>query len=369
MRRARTVKIVCLLLLSQILFVFAGCSQMSLFNLVKSEQEGEFSLGVESINLKAGSEFNFNSVGGYLPYTYTVNEGSGAIDPETGAYTAPGTVGEATVESTDGLGHRDSASVVIYDYESIMADPATFGIHAGATTPQDITLTGGVGSLTASAELGVIDPPIFVSEGEFTTSYSPPDDPGTDYIEIVDEQENTLTIMVEVLPAAGDVVLEILPTYAVLLPNEKVDFTITNNTLNSVSIILSDSLGTIDDTPVSSGATVTREYTAPSTEGAEFLTITEDAPMGDSVQADIYVQGEVTPLEITPGTVEVSPGTTVEFTASGGFPPYEFSQLNGTGTLVQTSPTTANYTPESVISMIRVTDGVGSQAKVKIQVK
>lgn len=369
MREKVTLKILFLLLVSFAMFVCGACSQMSLFDLVESEQEGEFSLGVESVNLKVGSKFNFNSVGGYLPYTYAVDEGTGAIDSETGAYTAPGTEGEATVECNDGIGHRDSASVFIY--EGITADPASFSIHASETTPKSITLTGGVGSLTASAELGVINPPETVSSGD-SVSYSPPAAAGTDYIDVVDEVGNNLVIMVEVLPVAGSVDLEILPTYAVLAPNESQSFDITNTTGHSLTIALSESepaFGTIDIHSIAFDVTsATIEYTAPSTETAVYLTVTDD-DTGDSVQADIYVQAEVTALEISPSDVEVSLGTTVEFTASGGVPPYVFEQVNGTGTLVQTSPTTANYTPSSTVSQIRVVDKVGNQAKVKIKAK
>jgi len=73
------------------------------------------------------------------------------------------------------------------------------------------------------------------------------------------------------------------------------------------------------------------------------------------------------PLEITPETVQVAQGSIVEFTASGGIPPYVFSRVNGSGTLVQTSPNTANATSSSVVSMIRVTDNLGNQAQGKIK--
>lgn len=371
MRGTLALKILSVTLLLGLLML-TGCSQLSLFDLVEKEQEGEFSIGVKSVNLKVGSEFNFNSVGGYLPYTYAVNEGTGTgtIDPATGAYTAPGTVGEATIESSDGLGHRDTASVVISDYEAIMADPATFGIHVG-DPDQEIVVSGGVGPFTVAAVHGVMTPTSFSTTPD-TVNYSPPPelpDAGTDYIEILDEQENSLTIKVDVLPAVGSVDLEILPTYAVLATGGNETFDITNNTGHDLTVALSDSVGNIDVNTVAAGVTSAGvTYSAPGSEGAVYLTVTDDVT-GESVQADIYVQAEVTPLEISPSNVQVAPGTTVEFTASGGFPPYVFSRLNGSGTLVQTSPTTANYTPSSVISMIRVTDGVGNQAKVKIQAK
>ena len=356
--------------MAALLLVASGCSQVSLFTLMESEQEGEFDLVVDSLNIKVDSQFKFNSVGGYLPYTYALKEENGGnIDPETGQYTAPANVTEVTIESFDALGHRDSARVSIYDYESIMAEPAAFSIRLG-DPDQEILLTGGVGPFTATAENenAVVDPATFSTTPK-TIKYSPPSETGTDYIDVVDEQGNSLRIKVDVLPAAGTADLEILPTYAVVDPDGTQTFNITNTTGNSLSIALSDSFGSIDKNAVEAVETsASVVYDAPSNDGAVFLTVTDDFT-GDSVQADIYVQGVLTPLEITPGNIEVSPGAAVEFTASGGFPPYVFSQLNGTGTLVQTSPTTANYTPESVISMIRVTDGVGNQAKVKIQVK
>lgn len=356
-----------LILVPLVFLVYAGCSQMSLVDLMESEQEGEFSLGIESVNLKAGSQFNFKSVGGYLPYSYAVKDGTdtGDIDPATGMYAAPETESEVTVESRDRLGHRDSARVVIY--ESIEADPATFSIHLD-DSPQAISLIGGIGSLLASAELGEISPSEPVESGDVVT-YSPPAATGTDYIEVIDELDNSLSIRVEVLADTDDIVLEILPTDTVLNPGDSQEFTITNTTGHDLSIALSDSFGSIDEDEVDDDETnASVEYSAPGTEGSVFLTVTDDNT-GDSVQADISVQAEETALEITPGNVEVSPGSTVEFTASGGVPPYVFTRLNGSGTLEQTSPTTASATSTSMISMIRVTDNVGNQAKGKIKAK
>ncbi|MFO7849855.1 MAG: hypothetical protein R6V67_07840 [Spirochaetia bacterium] len=362
-----------LLLLPFVLFVLAGCSQMSLFDLVKSEQKGDFSLDVESVSLKVGTEFNFSSVGGYLPYTYAVKDGTdtGEIDPETGIYAAPEVESEATVEVDDGIDNRDSARVFIY--EAIIADPASFSLRIGDPDhpDQDIFLSGGEGSLTASAELGEITPSEPVPSGSLVTYIPDPDTayPATDYIDVVDERGNSLSIKAEVLPAEEGIDLEILPFDEVVLsPGETQMFNITNNTGNSLTFELSDpSFGDITVPPEETSV----EYTAASTEGAVFLNVTEDvlSGEGDTVQAEIYVQEGLTPLAISPESVEVSPGTTVEFTASGGKMPYTFEQVTGTGTLDQTSPITVDYTPDSVMSIFKVIDAAGDQAKVRIQVK
>jgi hypothetical protein len=366
MRLTDIVKFLSLSVLPLVLFFAVSCSQFGLYNMLESEQEGEFFLGVKSVNLKINSDFVFTSVGGYLPYTWAVIDGvdGGVINSATGAYTAPGTAGERTVECRDGISQRDSASVFVY--EPVTADHASFSIRI-SDPDKELVISGGSGLLAAAAGLGAVSPASF-SSGD-SIWYTPPATTGTDYIEITDELDNSLSIRVEVLADTGDTALELLPVYAVINPGATREFTIANTTGNDLSIALTDSFGTIDIVAVSgveTGAVV--EYTAPGTDGAVFLTVTDDST-GDSVQAEIYVQEDETPLEIAPGALQVAPGSTVEFTASGVIPPYLFSRVNGTGTLIQTSPTTANYTPTSVISMIRVTDRVDNQAKVKIQVK
>ncbi|MGC9313622.1 MAG: hypothetical protein ACP5IA_13125, partial [Sediminispirochaetaceae bacterium] len=112
------------------------------------------------------------------------------------------------------------------------------------------------------------------------------------------------------------------------------------------------------------------EYTAPGTEGAVILSVTDGA--GTTVTADIYVTGE-TPatLTLSPSYVEASPGAILEFTAAGGIPPYTFSILSGAGYLEKISPTTMRIETSSPppLAKIRVTDAVGSTATANIDLK
>jgi hypothetical protein len=292
MKAKVNVKKLTLTVLTMLLFFSAGCSQMSLYNLLESEQEGEFSLGIESINLRVNSQFDFNPVGGYLPYTWAVIDGvdPGVLNSATGAYIAPGTAGEITVECRDGIGHRDVARVFVY--EPITADHTTFTIRIG-DPDKELVVSGGSGVLAAAVGLGSVSPASF-SSGD-SIWYTPPVATGTDYIEITDELDNSLSVRVEVLADAGSIVLELLPTSAVIDPGTAQEFTITNTTGNDLSITLSSSFGTIDIFSVSGGATsATVEYTAPGTEGSVVLTVTDDVT-DDSVDAQIYVQGDEPP--------------------------------------------------------------------------
>jgi hypothetical protein len=66
------------------------------------------------------ASITFTAEGGTLPYLFNLNDGSGVLDPISGAFTAPATPGFAIVEVKDEVGSNDRATV-------LFKDPPLFG--------------------------------------------------------------------------------------------------------------------------------------------------------------------------------------------------------------------------------------------------
>ncbi|MGC9313701.1 MAG: hypothetical protein ACP5IA_13520, partial [Sediminispirochaetaceae bacterium] len=314
-----------------LLLLTGACSEISLLTLLVNEQEGDFAMSQDIVNVSYGETYYVKAQGGFLPYEFDLQAENGDdIDPQTGYYTAP-QIGSDLLDvgiiASDRFASSDTMKIRLYTH--LEASPSSFTIRMGET--QEFTVSGGYTDAigyTVAADYGTITG----VSSPFT--YTPPISTGMDYIEITDEINNSISISVQVL-SAGE--LGITPTYAVITPDAPGNtqlFTISGGTPDYTGT-LSESFGTIPANPLTSPFT----YTAPGTEGAVILSVTDDA--GTTVTADIYVTGE-TPVTLTlsPSYVEASPGAILEFIAVGGVPPYTFSILSGAGYLEKISPTT-----------------------------
>jgi len=351
------------------LFILSGCSEISLFTLLSNEQEGDFGISQDVVNIREGTMYDIDAQGGFLPYSFAIVSGDGSINPLTGLYTAPLSAGGlliVEIESRDRFDSRDTGTIRVY--APLSAVPSAFSIKTD-DPPRSIDVSGGylITAYTAVAERGTISP---VDTDTF--SYDPPAVAGWDYIEITDDINNSISISVEVLPASTSTVLQLQPTTAVITigPGASQEFTLTGGSGSfpgDFIIELSDpGFGSLPPDPLPNPFT----YTAPSVPGAVTLTVTDG--IGDSVFSDIYVVS-ATPevLELNPSFVETSPGAILEFTASGGLPPYKFSILSGAGFLEKVSPSTMIIETSSPppVTKIRVTDAVGSTATANIDLK
>ncbi len=59
-------------------------------------------------------ELVFSTTNGSAPYTYSVSSGGGSINPATGVYTAPGTLGPVVIQVSDLNGNTDSATINVF---------------------------------------------------------------------------------------------------------------------------------------------------------------------------------------------------------------------------------------------------------------
>jgi hypothetical protein len=68
-----------------------------------------------SISVAEGSTYTFTISGGSGLYTFSVASGIGTINSTTGVYTAPLSVGTASVEVSDTEGNRANAAITVFD--------------------------------------------------------------------------------------------------------------------------------------------------------------------------------------------------------------------------------------------------------------
>lgn len=373
------------IMISLLILVFlTGCSQISLFTLLSSEQEGEFRLDDEKINIKEEEEYQISARGGFLPYSYSIISGGGSIDPSSGMYTAPQVVSdyiEVEIESTDRFGTR--ATTMLQVYEALTANPASFSIRAAAAN-QPVNVSGGVGNYELSAESGKIYDSSGVTEinsgtgPSFTFQYKPPAVNGMDFITVTDDLENSFSISVEVLPPEGSE-LELFPSYAVLKPGDpdyifEVFGGIGGNDPTYFTFELEPgSLGSILPAVYNSAESRWEiAYQVPGSDGTAVITVTNDNPVTSEVygqvSSEIFILTDDPPaLGIKPSFRITFSGREVTFTASGGIPPYEFEIIEGGGTLEQVSDTEAVLeTAKPSPIEIRLMDAVGSSAQANV---
>jgi len=365
--------------------VSSGCSDISLFTLLSNEQEGEFALDDEIVNVREGEEYQVSARGGFLPYTYSIISGGGSIDSQSGLFSAPvGVSGylEVEIECFDRFDTRDTTKIRVF--QILSADRNSFSTRVGAAN-EPVSVSGGVGDYTISAILGKIydaggTAEIGTGTGPaFSFQYKAPAVKGTDFITVTDELNNSLSITVEVLPPEGSE-LELFPSFMILKPGDPDStfdvfggiggddpdyFSFELEAGSDGSLVLPPMYNSVD-----SRWEVT--YQVPAGDGSAVLTVANRNPVTlelyGQVSSDIYVMTEDPPaLEIKPSFRLSFSGRELSFTAAGGIPPYEFAIISGGGSLEQVSATEAVLeTDKPSPIVIRLTDAVETSAQANV---
>ena len=311
----------------------AGCGNFSLDSALRNEAPGEFRLSPETVNVQVGGTFTFSASGGFTPYDYQVVSGLGDVvkdqtwvyEAPTAAITDPPYYIEVLIQATDQLGDSDTATVRVFNPFNI----------AGSTVrivqiPNSITIdaAGGVlpygWSVDGTADPAGTDPYLYA-----------PTAAGIHMVGVTDFLGNYAQVMVIVLPSTNAPLI-IYPDSVAVELGGKVSFEAYGGKPQYNWVCGLGSLNKASGTPVL--------YTAAAL-GTDTVTLTDSAsPSPASVTATVIITaGAILPLVLSPEAPTVKAiGDQVQFSVTGGVPPYTFSSappgfIDSSGLYTQTS--------------------------------
>lgn len=157
--------------------------------------------------------------------------------------------------------------------------------------------------------------------------------------------------------------LEISPSFIALQEGQRATFT----ALGGKAPYRFELEGNGTLSPVSGGRV---EYLAPV--GAQEAQVALRDVYGALSSARVLVEASISLLSIAPADAAVDYGGSVEFTFSGGKPPYSFSLEAGLGSVEITEPTAGRYTAPAAAdtdAIVRVEDASGQLADARILVR
>jgi hypothetical protein len=295
------------------------------------------SISPASTTVNAGGSVAFSGSGGTAPYTWT-STGPGSVSAG-GIFSAPWNTagGSATVRVTDSTSAYREAAVAVNAAAAVQISPATVTLNAhGSVT---FAASGGSGSYTyALAGAGSLAGAVYTA---------PWNSPGTAAVTATDASTGgtaTASITIEAPPA-----LTISPSSASIYDTGSVTFAASGGSGTPANYSYSVFAG--------SGSMAGSTYT-PAGTGTATVRVSDSAT-GQHADALVSVSAAPLVLAIVPPATTVNAGGTVAFSASGGTPPYTFTQAAGGGSLAGTTYT-APWTPGP--ATIRVTDAALSFA-------
>lgn len=106
------------------------------------------SISPTSKNLMVGNSATFSASGGTQPYTFSLLSGIGTVDSSSGLYTAPGSMGTASVRVTDAAGQTSDATLTIFP--ALQMTPSSMSMTAANLTSASFSASGGVPPLNYS---------------------------------------------------------------------------------------------------------------------------------------------------------------------------------------------------------------------------
>ena len=100
--------------------VAVGCTDFSFYSLLDGDAGGgdtgkPLEIVPDFIRLNVGQEFVFTATGGTPPYSFTVVEGDGTIESNTGKYTAPSGTSSDRVKVVDDAGNENEAQIAVVE--------------------------------------------------------------------------------------------------------------------------------------------------------------------------------------------------------------------------------------------------------------
>ena len=319
-----------------VLLMLSSCGEISMYAALDSQEPGPFRMAQAEVLLPLGGEFQLAATGGFRPYTFELVTAldTEAVHASSGLFQAPGSSTVARVVGTDRFGAR--SSVFIRIFPPLRATPSTIAVETSDN--RTVPIIGGYGSLS----LGDEQPRGLVSLVGNNVEYTAPAEvgDGTDRCEVTDELGNVAVVRVTVF-APDALRLEANPANRVIQPDGQVVFDAFGGSgFYSFSVELP-----YDNTHLTTSGSSTTFAPAGGTQDA-FVTVTDTVDPQQSVTVMVIVVSDPAPqpLSISPSGGNFLSGTTVEFTASGGVPPYTLERYGpGSGQPVAVTGTTNKW--------------------------
>jgi hypothetical protein len=241
--------------------------------------------------------------------TWQVDEAGGGTVDQTGLYTSPTTAGSYHVRATNaasGVSSAATVTVAVPATGTVVISPRTVSVTAGGT----VTLTATVTNLSGTGVTWSIQETSGCGSVSGTGVYTAPGTARTCHV--------VATSTVD--PSKSDVA-----TVTVTAP-VRVTLTPASGTVDACrTLTLSASVSGTSDTSVtwsvaegSAGGSVSTSgvYTAPATAGTYHVVATSNVSSSATASAAITVQDHVLSIAVTPSSGTITPGGTLQFTAT-----------------------------------------------------
>lgn len=285
------------------------------------------------VSILSGETQVVSATGGFGAYTFTLLSGSGSFLDSPPRYIAGASSEVAKVQVVDGLGNFAIGTINVVPPVTITPSTLTLAVGekqtfaaVGGSSPYVFSIVSGGGTIEAS--------------GLFTAGMTPE----SVVIRVTDSLNQFADVSVTVIPA-----LEISPVQSHLKFAGTQTFTATGGQGPYSYSVKVPGLGSI--------GSVSGDYIAPNLETTESVEVTD--ALGKKAVATVRVYG---PVQISPTTKNLTPGSTFTFNASGGMPPYNYGVSTGGGTITSAGVLTAgadgNYTVRVVDSLGQISDAV-----------
>lgn len=358
------------------LLLFA-CGELSMYEILDAEEPGELTMSQSTLNLPPEAEYRLTVTGGFKPYQFQ-------IDPSTGAgvlagdalYRAPEasqTPAEGRILVTDRLGSTAAATIRVY--APLRALPTSIAVEVGES--EEIEIVGGRGAIgRAVAGTGTVsvedNPDTRTSTNPGRIRYTAPGSAGTgsDEIEITDQYGSSAFVTVTLYEVDE---LRITPLVKTIQAGDTLELTVLGGLDPIAEATILPPYAAVDLSFSDANRTITFTHPGGGVLDSAHISVTDDSARSAGATVHVIAEdpGDVDELTISPNSGEFTDGTTVEFTASGGVPPYTFERVGpGSGQPVAVGENKARYTvsfPPGA-AQIRLTDHTGEHVTAKLNV-
>ena len=181
---------------------FASCKDPSFFQALGDKIAAQpLAISPSTLTLQVNGSATFRAIGGSAPYVFSAPSGGGTIDTSSGAYTAGGTAGTASVRVTDSRGRTADATLTVTPTGGALSIAPGI-VNLNATGTLNFIATGGTPPYNFSIQTGGSAPGVGVTAaGLYTAGQSV----GADVVKVTDFFGATSTAAVNVVPGVSTV--------------------------------------------------------------------------------------------------------------------------------------------------------------------